>query len=124
MLEAYLRRVHPNMDFSAAADRKPARGRRKAESAKAQFVALSAEEKANICSHELDAALQKVSEVEKKGQDEIAEVRPFAHACAVCLHSRTCTGPRSCRHTPSVLARALVAVQAAPIRAHDRPGVA
>jgi CRISPR/Cas system-associated protein Csm6 len=75
MLESYLRRVYPNMDLSAITDRKQGRNKKKTEVAKANFVPLSAEEKANICSHELDAVLQQISEVEKKAQDEISEVR-------------------------------------------------
>lgn len=76
MFESYLRRVYPNMDLSALTDtRKQGRNKKKAEVAKANFVPLSADEKANICSHELDAVLQQVSGVEKKAQDEISEVR-------------------------------------------------
>jgi hypothetical protein len=75
MFEDYLRRVYPNMDLSAVTEKKQAKGKKKSEQKKDGFVPLSAEEKSNICSHQLDAMLQKIGEVEKKGQDEISEVR-------------------------------------------------
>ena len=75
MLEDYLKRVYPNMDMSGAADKKAGRHKKRSESRKDTFMPLTADEKSNICSNQLDAVLQLLSDVERKGQDEIAEVR-------------------------------------------------
>ena len=79
MLEDYLRRVYPNMDLSAITEKKTGKGK-KYDAKKDSFLPLSADEKSNICSHQLDAILQKIREVERKGQDEISEVWPLFHA--------------------------------------------
>ena len=85
MLEDYLRRVYPNMDLSAITDKKQGKGK-KADSKKDAFVPLTADEKSNICSHQLDAVLQKIAEVERKGQDEISEV--FLSGCMLLLRAQ------------------------------------
>jgi hypothetical protein len=75
MFEDYLRRVHPNMDRTGTTDNKAGqRKKKRGDVKKDSFVPLTAEEKSNICSHQLDYVLQKVGEVERKGQDEISEV--------------------------------------------------
>lgn len=89
MFEDYLRRVYPNMDLSAVTEKKQAKGKKKSEQKKDGFVPLGAEEKSNICSHQLDAMLQKIGEVEKKGQDEISEVRR-AHSYSTILLTAQC----------------------------------
>jgi hypothetical protein len=78
MFEEYLRRVYPNLDISDATDRKQSgKGKRRNDNKKENFVPLTSEEKANICGHQLDHVLQKIIEVERKGQDEMSEVRRF-----------------------------------------------
>jgi hypothetical protein len=75
MFEDYLRRVHPNMDRSGTAEAKQGSKKKKRSEVKKESVQpLTAEEKANICSHQLDYILQKIGDVERKGQDEISEV--------------------------------------------------
>lgn len=75
MFEDYMRRVHPNIDRSGAAEAKQGQKKKKRNEVKKEtFLPLTAEEKANICSDQLDYILQKIGDVERKGQDEISEV--------------------------------------------------
>eukprot|EP00892_Ulva_mutabilis_P008330 jgi/Ulvmu1/586/UM001_0594.1 len=73
--EDYLRRVHPNMDLSAVIDPKSSKSKKRGDPKQDNFQPLTAEEKANICSHQLDYILQKSGEVQRKGEDEISEVK-------------------------------------------------
>lgn len=63
------------MDLSAVIEPKHAsKSKKRGESKHDNFQPLTAEEKANICSHQLDYILQKLGEVQRKGEDEISEV--------------------------------------------------
>ena len=87
MFEDYLRRVHPNLDRSGAAEAKQGQKKKKRNEVKKEsFLPLTAEEKANICSHQLDYVLQKIGDVERKGQDEISEV--FRLGCVLTCAAR------------------------------------
>lgn len=94
-LEDYLRRVHPNMDLSAVIDPKQTtKSKKRGDTKQDSFQPLTAEEKANICSHQLDYVLQKIGEVQRKGEDEISEV-PLTiarqrHATSMSDHPTTC----------------------------------
>lgn len=84
-LEDYLRRVHPNLDLAAVIDPKQSsKSKKRGDTKKDSFQPLTAEEKANICSHQLDYVLQKIGEVRRKGEDEVSEVccGDARHFCA------------------------------------------
>jgi hypothetical protein len=93
MLEEYLRRVHPSIDPLDFASKQGKGKVRKGADARADaFALLTADEKSNICSHQIDAALQALAEVEQKGQDEISEARSAASpsllaCCSICSGS-------------------------------------
>ena len=88
MFEEYLRRVYPNIDSLAAADKGSSKSRKKTEALHESFNQLSADEKSNICSHQIDAVLSALSDVEQKGQDELSEVR--AHSTATRFAAQSC----------------------------------
>lgn len=107
MFEEYLQRMYPNMDLAsvlAAAERAPGSGRRGGKAA--DFVPLSAEEKSNICSNELDAIMQSISDAEKKGQDELGEARLPHHLAAAAAQPilRECPSARARARTPPLAA--------------------
>lgn len=78
MLENYLRRVYPNLqlDLASSSDsKKKSKGKKmRSESKQEELVPLGAEEKANICSHEIDAVLSEVARVAEEGEQELTEV--------------------------------------------------
>jgi hypothetical protein len=77
MFEEYLHRMYPNVDIFNLlnSDKALGKGKKRGDKQKDDFVPLSAEEKSNICSNELDAVMQSMLDIEKKGQDEISEAR-------------------------------------------------
>ena len=90
MFEKYMNRVYPNLHIDYTSNTEPKKKGRvkkgRPEISKDNFYPLSAEEKSNICSHEIDVVLAELARISEEGDDEISEVRSAGHQC--CRFSR------------------------------------
>lgn len=81
------------MDLAAVIDPKQSsKSKKRGDTKHDSFQPLTAEEKANICSHQLDYVLQKIGEVQRKGEDEVSEVcsRGTRQLCVVSTTHSSC----------------------------------